>query len=311
MLGVRIPTLALALFVLSGPAVASHADSGPCAQYDPFTMRCIKALQIGGGEERRPDQGKDPIDSGRSEPEKPRSCEYGGRPVQCESALGSWSSYASSWCRLLPNQPPMSDPVWGGEQTGQIYSCTRPGFEGLPDEWGAVLRWLPAPPEAAPPDPRELAQRLFASIDFQAPEIGIFPRGDSTQRMSYVGWNMWLWAAPTSELQWGPITDSISEGGVTVTLTATVSELVWDMGNGDSLTCGKGTPWSESATGGRNVASPDCGYLYETDGTYTVTATSNWDVQWSGGGQSGTIPLTLSRDAQVIVGELQSLNTGG
>lgn len=236
---------------------------------------------------------------------------FGSREVLCVTAAGVWSSTVMGWCKLPSAQPAFDNPIWGGRTDGAVYECTRAGFEGVPDANMAGLWWLPGPPEAAPPDPRELAQRLFASIDFQAPEIGIFPRGDSTQRMSYVGWNMWLWAAPTSELQWGPITDSISEGGVHVTLTATVSELVWDLGNGETVTCGRGTPWSESATGGRNVASPDCGYLYESDGTYTVTATSNWDVQWSGGGQSGTIPLTLSRDAEVIVGELQSLNTGG
>lgn len=277
---------------------------------DATSGHCIYPLESDGGEPQK-GRGPDPDRRKSGSNTGTRSCSYQGRQIACSGPLGEWSEYAASWCRVLPNQPPADDPVWNGNTSGAVYACVRPGFDGLPDPGATMLRWLPAPPEAAPPDPRELAQRLFASIDFQAPEIGIFPRGDSTQRMSYVGWNMWLWAAPTSELQWGPITDSISEGGVTVTLTATVSELVWDMGNGDSLTCGKGTPWSESATGGRNVASPDCGYLYASDGTYTVTATSNWDVQWSGGGQSGTIPLTLSRDAQVIVGELQSLNTGG
>ncbi|MFT3889629.1 MAG: hypothetical protein QM713_15910 [Arachnia sp.] len=80
------------------------------------------------------------------------------------------------------------------------------------------------------------------------------------------------------------------------------------MGNGDTVKCGKGTPWSSARTrGGSNVASPDCGYVYEAMGRYTVTATSSWEVVWSGGGQSGTMPLELSRSVPMRVGELQSV----
>ena len=171
------------------------------------------------------------------------------------------------------------------------------------------MRWLPGPPELAPPDPEELALRLLATIEFEAPEIGMFPRGDSAERMGYVGWNAWMWAVVTSDGQWGPITDSISERGVTVTLTATVTGVEWDMGTGDVVSCGRGTPWTEAATGGRNVASPDCGYMYTEDGRYTVAATSQWAVDWSGGGQSGSLPFSLTREAQVLIGEMQSVVT--
>lgn len=136
----------------------------------------------------------------------------------------------------------------------------------------------------------------------------MFPKGDSLQHMGLVGWNMWLWAAPSSQLQWGPVTDSISESGITVTLTAEVDSMEWDMGDGTTISCGKGRAWSQQVTGGRNVPSPECGHVYSGDGRYTVTATSNWDVEWSGGGQSGSLPFTLSRDAAVVVGEMQSVN---
>ncbi|SHI33903.1 hypothetical protein SAMN02745244_00138 [Tessaracoccus bendigoensis DSM 12906] len=153
-----------------------------------------------------------------------------------------------------------------------------------------------------------MARRLLASIEFQSPEMGMFPKGDSLQHMGLVGWNMWLWAAPSSQLQWGPVTDSISESGITVTLTAEVDSMEWDMGDGTTISCGKGRAWSQQVTGGRNVPSPECGHVYSGDGRYTVTATSNWDVEWSGGGQSGSLPFTLSRDAAVVVGEMQSVN---
>lgn len=241
---------------------------------------------------------------------EPRICTFNGDPITCDTAIGSWSSYASAWCRPAPVQPDFSDPIWRGHTDGTVYECVRPLRDGIPDPNSLALWWLPTAPEA--PDPEDLARRLLASIEFQSPELGIFPRGDTMRTMGYVGWNAWLWAAPSSPLQWGPVTDSISEGGVTVTLTANVVRMVWDMGNGDTFACGMGTPWSSAATrGGRNIASPTCGYMYEEDGIYTVTGTSEWDVDWSGGGRSGTIPLTLSRDVEVIVGELQSVNVGG
>jgi len=226
--------------------------------------------------------------------------------ISCVTALGTWSDYADSWCRLAEPQPALGDPAWGGKTSGAIYACARVGFDGLPDPWSTVLRWLPSAPEA--PDPEDLARRLLASIDFEAPEIGMFLKADSTARMTYVGWHTWLWAAPSSQLQWGPVSDSISEAGVSVSLTAKVTGLTWEMGNGDSVSCGKGTPWSAVATGGRNVASPDCGYVYPEDGRYTVTVTSDWAVEWQGGGRSGSLPFSLSRDADVVVGELQSVN---
>lgn len=302
MLGRSVLGLVAAGLILLSSGVTAAADDTPdspsCGRVSDVTGECLSWVVApgSGGGGRSPGT---PRDVG------PRTCSYQGRDVPCATGLGVWSSYASSWCRLLPFQPPFEDAVWGGETSGSIYSCTRPGFDGLPDPNGTVLRWLPAAPEA--PDPEDLARRLLASIEFEAPGLGMFPRGDTRERMGYVGWNMWLWADPSSSLQWGPVRESISEGGVSVSLTAQVREMVWDMGNGDAVSCGKGRPWAEAATGGRNVASPDCGYVYEEDGYYTVIATSVWRVEWSGGGRSGTLPLSLSREAEIMVGELQSL----
>lgn len=171
-----------------------------------------------------------------------------------------------------------------------------------------ALRWLPVAPEAATPDPEDIARRILARLQLQAPELGIFPRGDTAQRMGYVGWHMWLWADPQNEHQWGPISATDTEEGLAVTLSAHVAKVSWNVGDGTTITCGRGTPWSEPRThGGRNIASPDCGHRYERAATYTITATAEWEVAWSGGGRSGTLPLTLTRSSDVIVGEMQSL----
>lgn len=250
-----------------------------------------------------------PRDEDRTKGE-PRGCEWQGKPIDCVTSLGSWSASVSAWCRKADPQPPHSDVAWGGRTEGGIYLCTRPGGDLVPDPSMTSTRWLPGPPEAVQVDPREVALRLLARIDLEAIDIGMQPRGDNEVRLSFTGWQNWMWAESPSEKQWGPVTAADSGSGVRVTLRAEVDRIEWDMGDGTTITCGRGTPWSEARTqGGKNVASPDCGHMYEAMDTYTVTATSHWNVQWSGAGRSGTLPFSLSRSTDYLVGEYQTLNT--
>ena len=101
-------------------------------------------------------------------------------------------------------------------------------------------------------------------------------------------------------------------GGITISATAKAFQISWDMGDGTTVVChSAGTPYKSSY--GRK-ASPDCGHVYEkssaheTDGAYTVTATSSWVITWSGAGQTGTIRLDgLKRSTQIRIGEAQVL----
>ncbi|CAM4179946.1 hypothetical protein [Janibacter anophelis] len=40
-----------------------------------------------------------------------------------------------------------------------------------------------------------------------------------------------------------------------------------------------------------------------------MTVTASWEVQWSGLGQSGTIPMELERTTTIRVGEAQAVAT--
>jgi hypothetical protein len=89
----------------------------------------------------------------------------------------------------------------------------------------------------------------------------------------------------------------------------------WSTGDGDTVTCGKGTAWTPGAN--PEAASPDCGHVYPdpsrtvSGGKYTVTATITWQVTWSGGGATGTEPaLTPTASVQVAVVESAAVNTG-
>jgi hypothetical protein len=181
------------------------------------------------------------------------------------------------------------------------------------DDWIALV-FVPngvAPADAAPVDPRQLAQQAIASMVMRAPEIRIAPPPEA--RSALVGVPIWLWTE-RSEDRTGPTEASASAGGVTVTAVGSVSTVVWDMGDGHQVTCGVGTPYRPGTSG----ASPDCGYVYEeastrhrADEAWPIAATSTWTITWTGGGQSGVETLQLSSTAELVVGEMQVLNQNG
>jgi hypothetical protein len=148
-------------------------------------------------------------------------------------------------------------------------------------------------------------------MNLQAIQIGIAPE-PGPDSVGIVGMPVWMWAVEPGPSTYGPITRTASAGGVTVTATARVEEITWSMGDGTQVVChSPGTPYQE-AYGAK--PSPDCGHTYtrtssrEPDEKYTVTATSDWVVTWTGAGQSGVIRLDgLQRSVEITVGEVQVL----
>jgi hypothetical protein len=146
-----------------------------------------------------------------------------------------------------------------------------------------------------------LARTLLARLQLKPITIGWTPLRAAA--MGIVGVPTWLWVQNPGRVTWGPAT--ISAGGVS--LTAQVESVTWDMGNGDDVRCAnKGTAW---ARGMGADPSPTCGYTYQEQGRYTVTATAHWVARWSGYGRSGAIPLALSQERMLEVGEIQVIVT--
>jgi hypothetical protein len=125
-----------------------------------------------------------------------------------------------------------------------------------------------------------------------------------------VGVPMWMWVneSPTT---YGPNTASASLAGVTVTATAKVTKIDWDMGDGNAVTCqGPGTAYQASYG---KQESPTCGHTYnrtsasQSGRKYSVNATATWTVDWQvdGGGETGQFTETRQSQAQVAIGELQ------
>ena len=115
-----------------------------------------------------------------------------------------------------------------------------------------------------------------------------------------------MWVDSPGPQTWGDITRSATSGGVTVTATGHVVRVTWTMGDGTTVNCQQGTAY-RAAFG--SDPSPTCGHRYAAPGSYPVTATSDWEVQWSGGGTSGTIRFSLAQNTTVQVAEAFALTT--
>ncbi|MDH6223664.1 hypothetical protein M2169_000634 [Streptomyces sp. MJP52] len=162
----------------------------------------------------------------------------------------------------------------------------------------------PAVPQVSP---AELAQQAVAQLQLPTPIIRMNPDEDFAQVVRVPTW-MWMPAA-----SWRPVSETVAVPGVSVTATARPRRAVWSMGDGASVTCeGPGTPYSSRFRA--DAQSPDCGHVYrraslaEPGGKYRVTVTVVWDVEWSGGGQSGTEHgLSSTAERHVLVDEVQAV----
>lgn len=243
----------------------------------------------------------------------PTSCSFNGKDIPCSSSDGVWGG--TCYWKLSPNQTssPGSDSgdgAWYRCSTPSI--CTDdpnalPGMEQDNCTVGAGHdEWLNSPPAGIEQlTPRQAANRLVKQFTVRPIDIGIAPTPDT---QSYVGVPIWMWVNNEDERSVGPWTITGTLGGQTITMTAKVGSIRWDMGDGGSKTCGA---WTAYQRGFGYTDSPTCGYRYSKtsgDGRFTVNATSQWQVNWTGGGDSGTIPLTQQSSTSLKIGELQSVN---
>jgi hypothetical protein len=223
-----------------------------------------------------------------------------GAKVPCSSSWGVWSYTYKCYLRPDPKPPANLAP---GSKTGAWYLCHLPDS---PVDTNEFPVWIDGP---TPVDPAELARQLLAQIQLARIDIGITPSPGHT---GFVGLPTYLWVNNPGARTLGPISDSTSAGGVTVTISAKVSRVEWSLGDGTTITCtGAGTPYR---TEFRARPSPTCGHVYQhpstslPDGAYQVTAKAVWDVSWTGGGQAGTIPFEVTSETSIRMSEAQALN---
>jgi hypothetical protein len=326
LLGATTP--ASAIVPEPSPSVGAQCDTA----VDQFTGTCTGEVTVSGaggnpGGRSSGDEGgatgkpaSDEAEAGRSSANddgRPACVRTDGgkpRPVPCTTARGIWQADAECYASATPSdpQPPPSSAVWEhfdedfgvGQDQGAVYNCY------YPETGETYLIYLFDPPTAAeaPPTPGEVARQAVAKLDLRAIEIGMAPQPPAT---AVVGLPVWLWVAAPSDETFGPATATATERGVTVTVTARVTDIVWDLGDGTTVSCDAGTAYQAKFGA---AESPDCGHTFlresggQPGGAYTVTARSAWTVEWAGAGQTGTITLDpLVAQTQVTVAEGQVL----
>lgn len=136
-----------------------------------------------------------------------------------------------------------------------------------------------------------------------APKFGPDPSVNEWKMLA-VGYPIWLWAVVP-----GSVHSSATQQGITVTLSARPVATSFDMGDGQTIRCAAMTPYTSAVRPG--TPSPDCGYTYRRPslprGSYTVTATTRWEISWSAVGQSGTFALNRAGSRELPIGEIQAV----
>ncbi|MEU7205413.1 ATP/GTP-binding protein [Streptomyces sp. NPDC045470] len=237
----------------------------------------------------------------------------GGKSGNGGKSGGSASRWSCTY-KLADPPPPADSLDWAGHKPGDgvVYE-QRCIFDGN-DAFGVNrMVWAADPPEgggAPAVDPAVLAQQAVDKMLLRGAQIGITPKPGGK---GVVGMPVYLWTATGPET-YGPNTASASAGGITVTATAKVSKIVWQMGDGTTVTCTTpGTPYRPEF--GKRP-SPDCGHRYRVpsvttpSGRFHVTATSTWAIDWqvTGGGQSGQLTEVRDSAVDITVAEVQVLN---
>jgi hypothetical protein len=134
----------------------------------------------------------------------------------------------------------------------------------------------------------ELAERAEAQVVLPAPAVSSNPPGG----LAVINVPVWLWVG-----DWATQSASASAAGVTATVSAAPTQVVWDMGDGHSTTCaGPGVPYDPERSDLEQHTS--CSYNYwQTAGEFTVTAVESWHVTYTAtNGQSGDLGV-LTRTA--------------
>ena len=243
-----------------------------------------------------------------------------GGQLSVQAGVTEWTPPASSsWAtsarsdpppgKVNPNQPygctyaavPQGQALLGagGPTPGQwiVPTCAGPGvINPMPPFWVTGAKLAAATIQVAPV---VVAEQAVKTLGLTSAVIEMAPPDGHPQLVNVA---TWLWVNPTT---WHPVTATATAGPVTTTATATPTKVIWDMGDGSTVTCvGPGTPYDPSAPN----ATSTCSYTWSTAGTYTVTATIYWSVTWSavGAAGGGTLGVQAGPASRVTVQVVQS-----
>lgn len=245
---------------------------------------------------------------GRGAPaEQAPVCLHQSAVIPCTTDAGTWTG--ECYLGAVDPQPPYSDPIWMGRNYGVILRCTSIPVKnnlGITPATAYASYWAPAPPGVTF-DPVALARRAVTQMELSTPPIGMAPAPDLDDPNVLITMPAHFWLDGDAPNELGPATVSASDAGLTVTVTATLTGVTFNTGDGSEFTC---TRAEIAAAPADPTAPPVCGHTWEhpsddePGGVYTVTATSHWAITWTGGGQAGTLDMDTDASLDVAVTDL-------
>jgi hypothetical protein len=229
------------------------------------------------------------------------------------SATESGSGVSAGECAWRDaSAAPPTDAAWGGNDpsTGTLFVniCNGPTrYVFVP---GAAPGALAAAPP--PPDPAVLAQQAYGELTLPKPTAKRSPdEGNSDPQnggLPYTWTNLWTWVWAA---EWQTLARTVDLRGVSATVTATPTALIFDPGDGSApITCpGRGRPWT-TVDGSDPPSAGGCGHMYRAvtpAGPLTATTSIQWSVAWTSNvGVGGTFPaLTTQTTSSFLVEQIQ------
>lgn len=162
----------------------------------------------------------------------------------------------------------------------------------------------PAPGAPAPPavTAAQVAQQAVSQLQIRRPKIGSAPCTTAGCKGT-VGVPVWVWTEP-----WRPLTATATAGPFTITATAKVAMVQWNLGEGATFNCYDAGTEYKIAYG---FSTPKCGRAsgYQRAGTYQIGATYQWEISWTGAATGSTTMQTRSSTPAFPVSEYQAVVT--
>jgi hypothetical protein len=210
------------------------------------------------------------------------------RPVSCEvhEAPGGPDGRASENDTLSPYSGRYVEAAWYYQtcryrDTGQLASS---------NYW----QYTPGNPTNAGPDLAALARQAYDEVPLAFPVPVTSPGIDIDQ---ITGLPTWLWLEPGS---WSELSARAEIPGFWVEVTAHPERVVWDMGDGETVTCdGPGTTYDPAVDD--DAQSTNCSHVYqhtsvdEPDGQYQASVTIQWSVDWESSTGAGGVLADATR----------------
>lgn len=209
------------------------------------------------------------------------------------------------YVRVEDPQPPSDHAIWAGNTAGVIvvctpYPCVTVTGATIPDCPSISRYWAPAAPASIVIDEGAAARRAIAQLDLDPIQISMAPQPNLAEPNVLIGAPAYFWAEGGTPAI-GPLTTTVAQDGITITLSARLDDVTFDTGDGATVTCPRDVV-AERPTHMALDDTPACGHAWSTSATYVLTATSAWTIDWQGPSQSGTLDhaLTATTDVAVI-----------